>query len=370
MKGRQPGLWRAAATAGVSALLLAAAAPTAQATPVYLELSGALEVPVDIADLAAQADRTGGQGATSTSCGPSRFEGDAAQHLFRFLDSAEANGCLSVLLNLTLPPGARRITVRFNADRVVEASGRVVGPPTLQQEVRLRVGPQAVANVPYFDLQDPSKPPARFELAVQAPAGARDVQLEWLFANRGTPTSTTDPAGRLQAWTATVHDPVVYLDEIPFPAPVSRPLGGQVQEASYLAGYTAHVWVPAEHRDAAQAGRFSLALHVPGAVLVDRLMSPGGKDLPADRYTSSEDGGRRTLLIPGSTLQEFGPGPYVLQVQAAEPLEVQSTMATLTVLSLLMPAGALSLAIQRLRQRIPEKYLVTPTDLEVESVLR
>lgn len=365
---RRPSSWRVAALG--SALLLLVAAPTSQATPIYLEMSGALELPIDIAALATEAGDASGQGARATSCGPSRFEGDPAQRLFRFRDSTEATGCLSVLLNVTLPPGVQRMTVRFNADRVVEAGGRVAGPPTLQQELRLRVGPEPVASVPYFDLQDPSRPASRFEVEVEAPLGSRDVRLEWLFANRGSPTSATDPAGRLQAWTATVHDPVVHLDKIPFPAPVSQPLGGQVQGASYLAGYKTQVWVPSEYREAAQAGRFSLTMHVPSAVLVDRLVAPGGDELPADRYSVAEDGGRRSLLLPGATLQEFGPGPYVLQVQAAEALEVQSMMATLTVLALLMPAAALALAIHRLRQRIPEQYLETPHDLEADSVAR
>lgn len=370
MRGRRPGPWPGVA-AGVSVVLLTVVAvPTVQATPVYLELSGALDAPVDIAGLAVQADHAAGQDTTATSCGPSRYEGDPARRLFRFVDSADANGCLSVLLNLTLPAGTSRILVGFLADRAVEANAGVVGPPTLQQEVRLRNGPQLVAVAPYFDMQDPGKPPTRFDLALDVPSGTRGLQLEWWFANRGTPTSATDPAGRLQAWSATVQDPVVRLDGIPLPAPVSRPLGGQVQEASYLAGYAADVWVPAEHREAAKAGRFSLALHAPSAVLVERLLAPNGQDLPTERYSSEEEGGRRVLRLPASTLREFGPGPYVLQVQAAETLEVQSTMATLTILALLMPAGALSLAIQRLRQRIPEKYLETPTDLEVDSVAR
>ncbi|HJQ93026.1 MAG TPA: hypothetical protein VJ874_01940 [Candidatus Thermoplasmatota archaeon] len=355
---------------GVSAFLLAAAAPTAQAIPGYLELSGILETPVDVAALAVQSEEPSGQQGTSTSCGPSGFESDPAQRLFRFQDSADANGCLSVLLDVVLPSGARQVTVRFSADRVVEASGGVLGPPTLQQEVRLRFGSQPIASVPYFDMQDPGMPRTEFVLGFEAPAGAREVQLEWWFANRGPPTSATDPAGRLQAWSSTVRDPVVHLDHIPLPAPASQSLGGQVQDASYLAGYKAQVWVPAEHREAAQAGRFSLALHVPGAVLVEQFLAPDGKDLPADRYSIAEEGGRRTLVLPGSTLRELGPGPYGLQVQAAEALEVQSTMAALTMLALLMPPAALALAIQRLRQRIPEKYLESPADLEVESVAR
>jgi hypothetical protein len=361
--------WLAAAVAGSCVLLVAAAAaPRAAATPIYLELSGALEVPVDIADLAATADQTASPGATSTSCGPSRFEGDPGQRLFRFVDSADANGCLSVRLNLTLPEGVRRLTARFTADRVVDAGGDVIGPPALQQEVRLLADGQAVATVPYFDMQDPGRPATPFDLHLEAPAGARALQLEWWFANRGTPISPTDPAGRLQAWSATVRDPVVGLAEIPFPAVVSRPLGGQVQETSYLAGYLAYVFVPGEHRTAAQEGRFSLAMHVPAAVLVERLLAPDGTALPGDRYSTAEDGGRRTLVLPGPTLKEFGPGPYVLEVRAAEELEVQSTMAALTILALFMPPAALVLAIQRLRQRIPEKYLETPADLEVDPV--
>lgn len=369
MRRGRPGPGMAAAVAGSWMLLLAAAAaPPVEATPLYLELSGALEIPVDVADLAATVDQTASQDATATSCGPSRFERDPAQRLFRFIDSADANGCLSVRLNLTLPPGTRSLTARFTADRVVDAGGDVIGPPALQQEVRLLVGPQAVAAVPYFDMQDPGRPGTRFDVDLEAPAGANGLQLEWWFANRGTPISPTDPAGRLQAWSATVREPVIQLDQIPFPAVVSRPLGGQVQETSYLAGYLAYVFVPAEHRADAQAGRFSLALHVPAAVLVERLLAPDGTALPADRYTSSEDGGRRTLVLPGPTLQEFGPGPYVLEVRAAEALEVQSTMAALTILALFMPPAALVLAIQRLRQRIPEKYLETPADLEVDPV--
>lgn len=349
--------------------MLAAAAPGAQAIPVYIELSGTLEVPVDIADLAAQSNQVAGRGATSTSCGPSRFEGDPANRLFTFQDGADANGCLGVLLNFTLPYNARRITVRFDADRVVGAGGGI-GSPTLEQEVRLRVGPDATASASYFDTQEASRPTTPFALVFEAPPEARDIQLEWWFANRGAPTSATDPAGRLQAWRSTVRDPVLQLDGIPLQAPASRPLGGQVQQDSYLAGYTADLWVPPEHRDAAREGRFSLALRVPGALLVDRLVAPDGQDLPGDRYSTREDQGQREFLLPGSTLQEFGPGPYVVHVEAAEPLEVQPTMAVLTGVALLMPPAALGLAIHRLRQRIPEQYLESPGDLEVDSAAR
>lgn len=351
----------------MGAFLLAAAAPSAHAAPAYLELSGGLETPVNIAALAVQSSQEAGQAGTATACEPGRFEGDPAQHLFRFRDGADTNGCLSVLLDVPLPQGARQVTVHFAADRVADTNGGVVGAPTLEQEIRLRVGTQVIASVPYFDTQDPSRPLTDFTVRFEAPAQASDVQVEWWFANRGAPTSAIDPAGRLQAWTATVRDPVVRLEDVPLPAPPAQPLGGRVQQASYLAGYAAEVWVPPEQRDAAQAGRFTLAIHVPDSILVERLQAPGGKDLPADRYSSGEDGGRRTILLPGSTLQQFGPGPYVVTVQASETLEVQPNMAALTVLALLMPPTAFALAVHRLRQRIPEKYLETPTDLELRA---
>jgi len=359
---------RCAVAVAAAAACLAVALPAAEATPIYLELSGSLDVPVDVASLSTQPPEAPSQsGATATSCQPARYQADPANHRFLFREGADATGCLGVVLDVPLPAGARQLTARFVADRTVDATGGTIGPPTLQQEVRFLLGSQAAATVPYFRTQDGSQPPTAFSLGFAAPAGASDVRVEWWFANRGAPTSAADPAGRLQAWNATVRDPVIHLQDIPLPPPAAHPRGGHVREGSYLAGYTADVWVPAQHRAAAQEGRFSLALRLPDAVRVGGLLAPDGQRLAADRYSSTDADGERTLLLPPATLQQMGPGPYVLQAEAAEPLAVRPTMASLAAVALAAPPAALWLAIQRLRQSIPMQHLDTLADDDLEG---
>lgn len=356
---------------GFLVLAMLGSIPAVLAAPFYLEMTGTVAAPVPIDDLGF---RTGeGSNSPGGPCSGNYFRGDPAKKNFRFAEGSDSNGCLGVVHALTVPDGVRRVTVSFLADRVMADStrGLNLGPIAFEQEVRLRREAEVVAASPYFSPQQGDQASKPFALGFDVPAGSRDLEVEWWFANRGDAPATGDPSsGRLQGWSSTVLEPVVLMEGIRLPSPTLRESGGDVQGGSYVTGHAAEIRVPPEHQEAAAAGRFALHLRMPTSALVDRLLAPDGSDLADAEYETAIEGSSRLVTVPSSTLARLGPGPYTIRFQASEALEVEPTMAVLTVLTFLMPPVALGLAAFQLRRRALDTYLEAADALEGELGIR
>lgn len=345
------------------------AAPPAQAATFPLELSATVAAPMPIAGLT---PRGGGDDPTEP-CRTDYFAADSGRRSFTFAEGPDSNGCLRVTQSFSVPPGVRRVGVDFRADRVMEDSSRTInlGPSAFEQEVRLRVGQTLVAATAYFDPTQPEQRQQPVSIRFDVPDGPHEMEVEWWFANRGDAAAADDPsAGRLQAWRATVSEPMLILDGFPLAAPILREERGQFQGGSYLTGYSASVVVPPELRAAAASGSLALHLHMPSSALVDRLLTPDGNDLQDDDYDTSISGTSRLVTLPADTLARVGPGPYVIRFQGTEPVHVEPNMAVLAGMALLMPPVAIVFAARQLRRRSLDTYIRAADALEDELAPR
>lgn len=343
-----PGLRRFAHVCALAGLLaLATVVPPASAVIPSVAVYGILEAPIPIPFLTnvpvpppptlPDAERL-----AERPCEQGAFVVDEARRSFSFSESAQQNGCLSVVYNVTVPRGVETFLVSFEANRSVEQTVASTAPRAMVQSLRLRVAGGFVQDQEVFDADLGDRPPEPITKSFEVPQGLRHAQVEWVFEDRSGPS-------RLEAFSATVWRPTIKFDAIPMPEPVVEVASGLNPDQEYIAHYTMVTAVPSEFAAAAAAGQFSLRMEIDAQLRQVRVDGPDGKPLAESLYTVLTAGGHATLEFPPATLRDV-PGPYTVRLDAPDTLQKHGIYQAFSYLALAAPVAAIVAAWIGLRR--------------------
>jgi hypothetical protein len=340
-------------------LAILLAGPLAAAAP-PIQLTGSLSLPIPIQDLELVAPPS--NPADESTCRTSFATRQNETRSITFSEGPNVAGCLSVRYNFTVPGGTYAVQLQFQADRVMTHGAELVSviPPAFVQQLRLWDQQTLVYSREYFGHTNQSQPVQLITAAIDR-LPPTSLSIEWWFANHANP-----PGSSTQGWTSTITAPSLRFDAIPLPSPRLVTTGGAVQETGYASRYRTEIYVPTQFAEAAAGGHFAIRAHLPGDSLLDRILSPQGNPLVDDEYGMFFVNDERILTLPGSTLADFGPGPYTLTFQTEDPFAVRTPMAGLAFLALTMPAIGILLALKQLRQRTLDGVLGAAEGLEDE----